>query len=138
MSEMHMRAMLLLKKEQSSDVCEYAPIARALHTMDPASQLKSKFGMTFIIAKEHFSFTKIKPLCELGQGYKNNQACATFVKYIALEQCQALADAPLHGKFYSIQANGSTNSANIVYLVVYVDPYASNRKVHVCNKFFIV
>ena len=69
---------------------------------------------------------------------KNNQACATFVKYIALEQCQALADVLLHGKFYSIQANGSTNSANIVYLVVYVDPYASNRKVHVCNKFFIV
>ena len=63
--------------------------------MDPASQLtvKRKFDIVFVIAKEHLPFTKMKPLCELeerhgvelGQGYKNNQACATFVKYIALE-----------------------------------------------------
>ena len=58
---------MLLKKEQSSDVCEYAPIARVLHSMDPASQLtvKRKFDVAFVIAKEHLPFTKMKPLCEL-------------------------------------------------------------------------
>ena len=44
----------------------------------------------------------MRPLCELekqgielGKGYKNNQTCATFVEYIVLGQCQALADALL-------------------------------------------
>ena len=31
-SDMHAQAMLLLKKQSSSDVTEYAPIAKALHT----------------------------------------------------------------------------------------------------------
>ena len=71
--------------------------------MDPASQLtvKRKFDVAFVIAKEHFPFTKMKLLCELeerhevesGQGYKNNQACATFGEYITS------ADALLHAKF---------------------------------------
>ena len=64
--EIHTRAMLLLKKEQSSDVREYVPMARALHGMDLASQLtvKRKFDVAFVIAKEHLPFMKMKPLCE--------------------------------------------------------------------------
>lgn len=64
--EIHTRAMLLLKKEQSSDVREYVPIARALHGIDLASQLtvKRKFDVAFVIAKEHLPFTKMKSLCE--------------------------------------------------------------------------
>ena len=63
--------------------------------MDPASQLtvKRKFDIVFVIAKQHLPFTKMK--VELGQGYKNNQACATFVKYIALEQLQADDNTPI-------------------------------------------
>ena len=61
--------MLLLKKEQSSDVREYAPIAIMSATLkiDPASQLtvKRKFDVAFVIAKEHLPFMKMKPLCEL-------------------------------------------------------------------------
>ena len=41
-SEMHTRAMFLLKKEQFSDVRECASIARTLHSMGPAS-IKRKF-----------------------------------------------------------------------------------------------
>ena len=33
-SDMHKRAMLLLKKEQSTDVRDYAPIARSIYRMD--------------------------------------------------------------------------------------------------------
>ena len=33
-NDMHERAMLLLRKEQSSDVCDYAPIARAFYRME--------------------------------------------------------------------------------------------------------
>lgn len=74
-----------------------------------------------MIAKEHLPFTKMKPLCELqerhgvalGQGYKNNQACMTFAEYIAVEQRQALVEALLLAKFYSVQADGSTDCGNI-------------------------
>ena len=37
-TEMHARAMTLLKRERGVDVREYAPIARALSTMDDASR----------------------------------------------------------------------------------------------------
>ena len=47
------------------------------------------------------AFTKMQPLCELekkhgvdlGQGYKNDQVCATFVDYIAKEQQEILVCA---------------------------------------------
>ena len=55
-----------------------------------ARQLKRKFDIAYFICKE---FTNMKPLCELqergvdiGTGYKNNQACGTFIEYIAQEQ----------------------------------------------------
>ena len=150
-SETHARAMLLLKKKRSSDIREYAPIAKALHTMDTESQLKvkRKFDIAFMIAKENLAFTKMKPICELeerhgvdlGQGYKNNQACSSFVEYIALEQRQTLVDTLSHAKFYSLQTDGSTDSGNIedeLYLVVYFDPHAADKKVHVQTKFFTV
>ncbi len=67
-TDMHKQSMLLLKKEQLSDICQYAPIAKALHSMDAASQLtvKRKFDIAFVFAKEHIAFTKMKPLCEWG------------------------------------------------------------------------
>lgn len=60
---------------------------------------------------------KMTPLCELqakqhgvqlGTGYKNNQACSVFIKYIVKEQ---------H---------------------IYFDPYADNGKVHIRSKIFAV
>ena len=44
-------------------------------------------------------------------------------------------------KFFSLQADGSTDSGNVkdeVFLAVYFDPYAKDGKVHVCSKFLTV
>ena len=85
-SDMHQRAMLLFKKSQSSDVTDYAPIAKALSTLDAGSELKltKKFEIAYLLCKENLAFTKMAPLCaleerhgvDLGSGYKNDQACA--------------------------------------------------------------
>ena len=91
-----------LKKQRGDDVTEYAPIAKALLTMNESSPvtLKRKFDIAYFIAKEKLSFTKMKPLCDLqerhgvnlGTGYKNDDACATFVSYIAKEQLYNLLE----------------------------------------------
>ena len=55
---------------------------------------------------------------------KYDHACATFVKYIARDlQCQ-LGESLHKAKFYSIQMDASTDSANKeeLFLVVYFDP----------------
>jgi len=44
--------MLLLKKQSSSDVTEYAPVVKALHTLDfdAEGKLKRKFDVAFYIS----------------------------------------------------------------------------------------
>ena len=60
-TDMHKRAIILFHKSRSSDVAEYAPIARALSTLDPdtASKLKRKFEVAYLIYKEGLAFTKM-------------------------------------------------------------------------------
>ena len=75
---------------------------------------------------------------DLGAGYKNNQACATFVDYIAQSQREGLAEVLAKAKFFSIQADGSTDSANIedeLFLVLYFDAHTQDGTVHVRSKF---
>jgi hypothetical protein len=43
---------------------------------------------------------------DLGEGYKNNQACACFTSYIALEEHQRLVHDLTRAKFFSLQADG--------------------------------
>ena len=89
------------------------------------------------------------PLCQLeerhgidlGQGYKNELACATFIDYIAQEQRQGLAASLSRARFFGLQADGSTDAGNIedeVFLAVYCDPHAANGRVHVRINFFSV
>ena len=150
-SDMHQRAMVLFKKSQSSDVTEYAPIAKALSTLDASSEqrLKRKFEIAYMLCKQNLPFTKMAPICELeerhgvdlGSGYKNDQACATFVGYIAQEQRELLASALGKVRFFTIQADGSTDSANMeeeLFLVLYFDPHATDGKIHVQDKFLTV
>ena len=77
------------------------------------------------------AFTKMKPICELmerhgvdlGEGYKNNQACACFTSYIALEERRRLVDNLSRAKFFSLQADGSTDCGNVedeLFLVVFI------------------
>ena len=92
-TEIHNRAMCLFKKAQFNSVLDYAPIATALTNlpMDDRSkqQVKRKFEVSYVIAREKLAFTKMKALCsleerhgvDLGPGYRNDHACATFVEY---------------------------------------------------------
>ena len=152
-TDMHARAMVLFKKQQSSTVCEYAPIAKAL--LQPAmddhtrASLKRKFDVAYMIAKEKLAFTKMKPLCELeerhgvdlGQGYKNDRACSTFIEFVAREQREKLMAAISRSKFFSIQADTSTDAGNAeeeLFLILHFDPYSADGKVHVCDRYFAV
>lgn len=89
-SEMHARAMVLFKKKQAgpSNASNCPPIIKMIQNLDAATEarMKRKFDITFFICKEHISFSKMGPLCELqtchgvdlGEGYKNNKACTEF------------------------------------------------------------
>ncbi len=78
---------------------------------------------------------------ELGQGYQNDHACATFVQFIAGKQQQQLMAALSQSKFFSLQADGSTDAGNVedeLFLVLHFDPYSADGKVHVHDSFFAV
>ena len=150
-TDMHARAMLLLKKQQSSNVVEYAPIARcfAHASIDEATRekIKKKVDIAYMIAKEKMAFTKMKPICELqerhgvnlGNGYKTDRACASFIEFIAREQQEILLTKLSGSKFFSFLADASTDAGNIeveLFLILYFDAFASDCKVHVRSKFF--
>ena len=78
---------------------------------------------------------------ELGQGYKNDQACATFIDFLACEQQEQLMAALSHSKFFSLQADGSTDAGNVedeLFLILHFNPYLADGKVHVHDSFFTV
>ena len=152
-TDMHARAMGLFKKQRATSVFEYAPIVAALlqPSMDDATRerTKRKFDIAYMIARQNLSFTKMKAVCELeerhgaelGQGYKNDRACATFVECIAREQQEQLMAALSRSKFFSLQADGSTDSGNVedeLFLILHFDPYSADGKVHVRDSFFTV
>ena len=152
-TEIHNRAMCLFKKAQSNSVLDYAPIARALTNlpMDDRSkqQVKRKFEVSYVIAREKLAFTKMKALCsleerhgvDLGPGYRNDHACATFVEYISRDLQQKLLGALGHSRFFSIQADSSTDTANAeneLFLVLYFDPHSADGRVYVRDRYFTV
>ena len=74
-------------------------------------------------------------------GYRNDHACATFIQYIACDLQQKLVDALGHSKYFSIQADSSTDtgiSENKLYLVLYFDPHCADGKVHVRDRYLTV
>eukprot|EP00731_Ephydatia_muelleri_P034732 Em0074g4a len=87
------------------------------------------------------------PFCELeekhgvdlGIGYKNKDACADFVKYIAQVQMEQLTTVLAKVKFFSIQADSTTDAANKeLFMVLYFNPYFEDGSVHVHNRFLTV
>ena len=145
-TEMHKCSMLLLSKSKASGVVEYAPITRALSTLDPdsASKMKRKFEIAFMLCKERLALTKMEAVCkldekhgvDLGTGYKNNQACATFVEYIGQSLKEGLAGVLTKANYFSIQADSSTDCGNIedeLFLVVYFNAHTQGGRVHVHN-----
>ena len=138
--------MLLYKKQRSSNVCDYAPIARSLTQSsvdaNTREKTKRKFDMAYLIAKEKLAFTKMAPICELeerhsvdlGVGYKNNRACATFTEFIGRDLQVALLSELSKCKFFSVQADATTDAGSVeveLYLALHFDPLSSDGKVHV-------
>ena len=93
--------------------------------------------------------TKMAPLCELqerhkvqiGENYQNNQEYATFISFIIEDLQVRLHENLSKCKFYNIQMDSSTDSANKkneLFLVVYFDPYSTDGTVHICNKYLCV
>lgn len=124
------------------------PTAKALCTT-AESKLKRKFDIAYWICKENLPFNKMASLCELetrhevdlGSAYKNDQACATFISYIAKKQRDQLRSGLENVKFFSIQVNGSTDAGIVedkLFTVLYLDRSGSDGKVHVCSKLFAV
>ena len=114
-SEMHAMSMRLLRKEQSSSVTEYSPIAKAMYRMEEnvEKQSKRKFDVAYLIAKEGMAFSKMSSLCQLqerhdvrmGVCYKNEVACATFVHYLSQDFQIQLSESLHRAKFLQC-ANG--------------------------------
>ena len=143
---MHAHAMVLFKKQHARNITEYSPIAAALlhlRLMDETTQarMKRKFDIAYMIAKENMSFTKMKAVCaleerhgaDLGEGYKNDRGCSVFVEFIARDQQERLVAELTRSKFFSLQADGSTDTGNIedeLFLVLYLDYHSTKGKVY--------
>lgn len=149
--DMHLRAMSLLQQSQSTDPTTYAPIAKAVMTLDGAAEakVKKKFDIAYFLCKERMAFHKMEAICilqethgvDLGTGYKNEKACASFTRYIGQSLKESLTEELQDVKFFSIQTDGSSDAANIeeeLFLVLYCDPHSCDRKLHVRSRFLAV
>ena len=61
--------------------------------------------------------------------------------YVAKDQRLQLVDILSKAKYFSIQIDGSTDSANVkeeVFLTLYFNPYSDDRKVHVQDKLLAI
>ena len=116
--------------------------------MDASTRKKTKrkFNVAYLIAKEKLAFTKMTPICELeerysvdlGVGYKNNRACAMFTEFIGRDLQVALLSQLSKCKFFSIQADATTDAGNVeveLYLALHFDPLSSDGKSHVRSTF---
>lgn len=106
------------------------------------------FDVAYFIAKEKLAFTKMKPMRELQERHGVDLALgtpmimlvlpSTFVKYIAEEQQRSLLQTLSRVKFFSVQADSSTDAGNIedeLYAVQYFDARMDEDQVHVRNVF---
>lgn len=150
-SSMHKKAMDLLRRQQGTDIVEYSPIARALAGIDEAHSetLRKKFEIAYYIAKEKLAFSKMRSVCELeekhgvqlGDGYKSDHACATFVKYIAQDLQDSLINCVKNVHFVGLQADGSTDTATVeqeLYTIQYLDSKTDDGIIHIRNRFLCV
>ena len=64
-------------------------------------------------------------------GYKNNHSCATFLEFIVQDLQEQLMKALSDSKFFSLQADGSTDAGNIeeeLFFVLHFDRYFKDGK----------
>lgn len=78
---------------------------------------------------------------DIGEGYKNDLACSTFVDYIARDMRSTLSQTLKKKQFFNIQKDGSTDIANIeeeMLMVLYIDPNCNDGAVHLKSHFFCI
>ena len=149
-TDIHARAMMLLKKKRKHLMLR-STLPLLEHSVQWIAMLKGKgkFDVAYMLAKEGIAFSKMKPVCQLmerhkvylGMGYKNNMASSTFVDYIARDLRDELSQGIHKSKFFSIQMDGSTDSANVeekLFLALYFDPYSSDGSVHLRSRFLCI
>ena len=111
--------------------------------MDRSTLAKTKkFDISYIIAKEKLAFTKMKPIWKLeeshgvnlGVGYKNNHACATFVSFIAKEQKNCLLNSLSKISFFLAFKQMPVLMLEMwsseLFLITYFDAFSKNGVVH--------
>ena len=140
----HAWAMLLHKKQQSSNVCDYSPIARSVaqSSMDASTRekMKQKFNIAYLMAKEKLAFTQIWHLLVSwksdmaliwGQGIKMSEPVlpspSLFVAVYKLP-CHQLSKHNFF-KCSSCRCWPCWGGA------LYFDPLSTDGKVHVQNTF---
>lgn len=115
--------------------------------MDPSTEIsvRRKFDIAYFLARENLAFTKMTGLCYLEQRhgvqlelrYRNDHSCSTFVHFIARHE-RDLLNLRLRCRpqiFFSLQLDGSTDSANIeeeLFLALHFDPHAPDGKILAC------
>jgi len=75
---------------------------------------------------------------QIGSGYKNDHACASFVNPIALDQLELLKTQLRELNLFSIQSDASTDAANKeceLFLVKYLDCKATDGQLHIRDRF---
>ena len=106
---MHKHAMMLYKKQHSTNVCEYTSIAKAILqlSMDEATrqELKHKLKIAYMMVKKN---QKMKPLCdieechgvEVGASYQNDHGCTSFVDSIVTDLKENLKHRMVKAKLF--------------------------------------
>ena len=139
-SEQHKSAMALFRKDQAKSkhepITAYSPIARSVLSMaiNPAvrEQIKRKFEISFVLAKEHIPFLKYPAIHDLeerhgvvlGAAYKNRDSARNFVHYIAESQRQHLYTTLASSHFYSILMDSSTDKGrdeNELFVILFYE-----------------
>ena len=112
-------------KSKHKLITTYSPIARSVLSMaiNPAvrEQIKKKFEISFVFAKEHIHFLKYpaihdleeKHTVDLGAAYKNQDSARNFVHCIAESQRRYLHTVLGSSNFYSILMNSSTDKGRV-------------------------
>jgi len=128
-SEQHKSAMALLRKDQAKSkhepVTSYSPIAQSLLSMElnptVKEQIRRKFEISFVLAKEHIPFSKYPAILaleekhgvDLGTTYNNRDSARNFVHCIAESQ-RKLFYAKLEScHFYSMLMDSSTDKGRV-------------------------
>ena len=147
--------MMLLHKDHCQsrglDVCEYAPIAKALNDLPQSDKatLRVKFDIAYFIATQKLAFTNYPAMCELqekhgvnvGTAYRNRNAAKTFCHYIAESKREQLTARLAKAQFFSILMDGSTDVGNIddeLFLVLWCDINCDDQAIHTNMSYFSI